>query len=296
MRFLAQLWPEDPGSIELLQEWFGYCLTYDTSQQKILLVVGPKRSGKGTIARVLRGVVGERNYVSPTLASLGSNFGLWPLIGKTVAVIGDARLSGRTDTALVAERLLNLSGEDAVTIDRKFLPGVTARLATRFAILTNELPKLGDSSGALAGRFLVLRMTRSFYGQEDVGLEGKLLRERPGILAWALEGLDRLRARKRFVQPESARELVTDLEDLSSPVGAFVKDCCDVGPGFEVLIDHLYQAWETWCKAEGREHPGEKRTFGRNLRAAVPTIADAQSRRDGTRVRVYHGIRLRPIA
>jgi putative DNA primase/helicase len=44
---------DDVEAIETLQEWCGYCLTTDTRQQKIFLVVGPKRSGKGTIARVL---------------------------------------------------------------------------------------------------------------------------------------------------------------------------------------------------------------------------------------------------
>ena len=49
---LDQLWAGDSESIAALQEWFGYCLTNDTRQQKILMIVGPKRSGKGTIARV----------------------------------------------------------------------------------------------------------------------------------------------------------------------------------------------------------------------------------------------------
>ena len=35
------------------------------------------------------------------------NFGLQPLLGKAVAMIQDARLSGRTDAAVVAERLLS---------------------------------------------------------------------------------------------------------------------------------------------------------------------------------------------
>jgi len=55
--FLSQLWPDDQESIQTLQEWFGYCLLPDTSQQKILFVLGAKRSGKGTIARVLTGLL-----------------------------------------------------------------------------------------------------------------------------------------------------------------------------------------------------------------------------------------------
>lgn len=49
--FLGQLFQDDLQAWDLLQEWFGYCLTGDTSQHKMLLIVGPRRSGKGTIAR-----------------------------------------------------------------------------------------------------------------------------------------------------------------------------------------------------------------------------------------------------
>lgn len=53
LAFLDQVWPDDPESIATLQQVFGYLLTADTSQQKSFLIVGPKRSGKGTIGRVL---------------------------------------------------------------------------------------------------------------------------------------------------------------------------------------------------------------------------------------------------
>ena len=61
------------ASIATLQEIVGYCLTSDTSQQKAFLIVGPLRSGKGTIVRVLEHLVGIDNKVNPTLAELGSN-------------------------------------------------------------------------------------------------------------------------------------------------------------------------------------------------------------------------------
>ena len=128
-RFLESLWPDDKQSVATLQEMFGYLLTLDTRQQKIFLLVGPKRSGKGTIARVLTGIVGKGNVAAPTLAGMATNFGLWSLIGKSVAIISDARLSGRADQVAVVERLLSISGEDAITIDRKNLQPLTCRVA-----------------------------------------------------------------------------------------------------------------------------------------------------------------------
>ena len=106
----------------------------------------------------------------PTLSSLAQNFGLAPLIGKPLAIISDARLGGRADVQVVVERLLSITGEDWLSIDRKFLPAWNGQLPTRFVILTNELPKLGDASGAIASRFIVLRLIQSFYGQEDQSL------------------------------------------------------------------------------------------------------------------------------
>jgi putative DNA primase/helicase len=192
LRFLKLLWPDDGQSRRILQEIFGYALTADTSQQKAFLVIGPKRSGKGTIGRVLARLVGIANAAAPTLASLGMNFGLAPLIGKRLAIISDARLGSRADQQIIVERLLSITGEDALTIDRKFLPAWTGRLQCRFLVLTNEIPQIADASGALVSRFVVLILRESFYGREDHNLSSRLLGELPGILHWSLKGLERL--------------------------------------------------------------------------------------------------------
>lgn len=289
IKFMEQLFGDDIESMEMLQEWMGYCLTADTSQHKMLLLVGPPRSGKGTIGRVLTRLVGAMNVVGPTTSSLAGNFGLQPLIDKSLAIVSDARFTGES-VATVVERLLCISGEDTLSIDRKFLGSISMKLPTRFMFLTNELPRLNDASTALARRFLVLRLTNSFYGQEDTTLTDQLVAELPGILLWAIEGWKRLRERGRFVQPESSEDAIRDLEDLASPVSAFVRDCCVVGRGHRVNVDDLYQAWKRWCEQDGRTLITNKHTFGRDLGAAV---ADIKRRRGTGMVSFYEGISLR---
>jgi putative DNA primase/helicase len=290
--FLARLWPGDEASVATLQEWCGYLLTPDTRQQKIVLLVGPKRSGKGTIARVIRALVGPANVVGPTLATLGTQFGLWPLLGKTVAMIHDARLSGRSDLAVITERLLSISGEDSQNVHRKNLPSLDARLTARFMILSNELPRLNDASGALAGRMIVLRLTESWYGREDIELTDRLLTELPGILLWAIAGWQRLRERGYFVQPEAGKELLGELADLCSPVGAFVRERCVLGPGYRVPVAELFATWKAWCETKGRKEPGTEQSFGRDLLAAVPTLRKVRPRDGEDRYRGYEGIAL----
>jgi putative DNA primase/helicase len=291
MRFLDALWPNEPESISLLQEWFGYMLTPDTSQQKALLVIGPKRSGKGTIARTLRSLVGENNTCGPTLSSLQTNFGLWPLIGKTAAIISDARLSGRSDQAVITERLLAISGEDAMTIDRKNMEPITTKLLTRFTIISNELPRLQDASGALASRLVILRLTRSFYGREDRALTEKIHKERAGIIHWAIEGWRRLNERGYFVQPEASEQLAEQMQELSSPIDAFVRERCEVGPECSIEIKELYKAWSDWCEDVGRDATGLQ-VFCKDLVALLPSLNRKHRRFGAHRSRWYDGIGL----
>ena len=291
LAFLDQLWWNDAESIVLLQEWFGYCLIADTSHQKMLLLVGPRRSGKGTIGRILTRLVGLANVVGPTTNSLAGPFGLQQLIGKSLAIVSDARFRG-DNVSIVTERLLCISGEDTLSIDRKFLGAVSMRLSTRFMFLTNELPRLNDASTALAGRFLILQLTQSFYGVEDLTLTDTLSAELPGIFLWALEGWDRLRARGYFVQPASVADAIEDLEELSSPVRAFVRECCAVLPELRVRLDTLYPAWEMWCVQTGRKATS-RQLFGRDLSSAVSGIKRRRALRSTPSTRAY---RSRPAA
>jgi len=293
IRFLQQLWPDDAESIELLGEFIGNSLVPDTSQQKILLMVGPKRAGKGTIARVWQQLIGEDNVVGPTLSGLQKNFGLAPLLGKLLGIINDARLSGRNDSTPVTELLLSISGEDRLTIDRKFKSPVTTKLSTRIVIITNEVPNLKDASGALASRLLVLPLTQSFLGHENTHLTDQLLEELPGIFNWALTGLARLRQRGRFRQPESGTPLVELLVELSSPIDTFIEQECRVGPEYKVGREQLWRRWCDWCESEGRSHAGTKAILGKQLAAAVPGLRKIRPAGEAGRTRMYVGIELR---
>ncbi|TSB24029.1 NTP-binding protein [Streptomyces benahoarensis] len=289
--FLGKIWPEDRESIDALQEWFGYVLSGRTDQQKILLIVGPTRSGKGTITRVLETLVGEGNKAGPTLASLATNFGLSPLLGKSLALISDARLSGR-DGQQVVERLLTISGQDTIDVDRKFRTPWTGKLPTRIMISSNELPNFGDSSGVIANRFIVLRTTASWLGREDSTLGNKLNAEMPGILNWALDGLDRLERAGRLTEPVASRDEITTMQDTASPASAFLRERCTTGPDHTTPVDALWAAWKDWAEDSGVP-PGTKALFGRNLLSVVPQLRRGKPRGpDGRQVPTYTGIAL----
>jgi putative DNA primase/helicase len=294
-RFLGQLWPGDFEAIDTLHEIFGYCLTADTSHPKIFNIIGPRRSGKGTIAKILGRLVGRQNVSSPTLASLSEQFGLAPLIGKLVAIIGDARLCGKVDHYVIVERLLSISGEDELNVNRKGIDHWIGQLLTRVVITSNEILKLPDASGAFSGRIVLLTLQNSFYGKEDRGLLGKLVPELSGILNLAIKGWYRLRSRGYFVTPASSASQMEQIEDLSSPIGQFVRERCEIGECWSVSVDALFDAWCAHCATQGRDHPGTKAVFGKDLTAAYPQIRKRRVGGDTAgREHVYYGIKIRP--
>jgi putative DNA primase/helicase len=293
LAFLGELWPEEPDAISVLGEWFGYVISGRLDLHKILLNVGPTRGGKGVIARVLTGLVGRKNVAGPTLNSLGGDFGLAPLIGKPLAIISDARFVGKNGN-IVVERLLSISGEDMLTVNRKYRDQWTGKLPSRLHVISNELPRLGDASTAVVGRIVLLLLSRSWLGKEDHELERRLHGELSGILNWALAGLERLTVDNgnRFTRLASAEEAIATMRDLASPVAAFVREKCDFGADKEVEVDLLFGAYKTWC--EENEHPkASKQMFGRDLRAAVPAVRRTRPRDGSGRHYVYTSIAIR---
>ena len=283
LHFLQQVWPDDPESISALQEWCGYVVAGRLDLHKILLWVGPPRGGKGVTGRVMAQLIGSENVAGPTLHSLGGEFGLAPLLGKSLAIISDARLGAGNTT--VVERLLTISGEDRITVNKKYEQQWTGTLPARFVVLSNELPEFADASAAIVSRFVLLISRRSWLGQEDHELEPDLQRELAGILNWSLDGLERLERQHRFTQPTSSRQAVDEMVLLASPIRAFVRDqCAEHG---SIPCAELYAAWTAWATANGHR-PGSLQMFGRNLRAAYPLITTSQPREAGKQERRWY--------
>jgi putative DNA primase/helicase len=126
-----------------------------------------------------------------------------------------------------------------------------------------------------------------------ISLGERLEAELPGILLWAIEGLRRLKAHGKFVQPESSAMLIRHFEMASSPALAFVTDCCVLEPEAVVTKDALYNAYTQWQSNEGRTYVLDKNTFSSKLYSAFPgIITEGRPRTDGKRTRVFYGVRL----
>jgi putative DNA primase/helicase len=160
----------------------------------------------------------------------------------------------------------------------------------------NDLPNVPDQANALEPRLNVLYFGNSYVGREDLGLKLRLRKEAEAgkLINFALAGLKDLRLAKKFVMPETARLLIKQLRELTTPVSAFIADCCELPPPgdrYYVIVDQLYDAWAEWCKHSGR-NPSVKQQFGRWFTAACPSATTTRVRLNGKRHRIYEGVQL----
>lgn len=292
--FVEQCAQGDESWIAGLAMWFGYNLTTDTSLQRMAMLVGPPRAGKGITARVLRAILGEDNVVAPKISSLSDRFGLWPFIGKLAAIAYDVRIGRSSDAIAIVETILSITGEDPQTIDRKNLAPMTLRLPTRLTFVGNELLNLPDPSGALAARLLVFPFTISHQDVEDETLEQRIMAELPGIANWALIGLRMLRQHGKLLAPHSGQEQKEEFVRLTSPMKGWIEDRVETGEELgPTEANALYDDWKEWCEDQGRE-PGSKASFGAKLRSAIPLVKRVRLGPRGQQTYRYMGIRLVP--
>jgi putative DNA primase/helicase len=293
--FLDQVLEGDVDRIALLQEWFGYVLCGGTELQKILSMFGPKRCGKGTVMRVLVALLGEQYVAAPsTLDSLAGPFGEQKLIGARLAIFSDVQWVG-SHLAEAVGILLAISGEDHRDVARKNRTEWKGKLPTRFMFAGNDRPKFPNVSGALPGRMEQLQFRVSFYGRENIGLTGELLAELAGIFNWALEGWRRLeRQGGKFTQSTLGTEAAAEVERNASPITAFVKDECVVGPDCSIEFDELFKEYSRWRAVERVDGVITTASVSRNLTSAFPMV---NTKRNGSsrsgRTYMTYGLRMR---
>jgi putative DNA primase/helicase len=233
---LSQVFEGDDERVRLLQEYMGYCLTPDAALQKMLVMVGLSRAGKGVIRSVVEAMVGKDKTVGYNLRRLLSNFGLYPLLNAQVALVGEVELT-RGEHVAVLEMLKSITGQDPQTIEIKHNANMfSAVLPTKFIISCNAMPNFKDPSGALANRMLLLNFNRSFAGREDTSLfEKKLQPEIEGICQWALEGLKRVRT-EGWTIPKTMRAAIDSFSRENNTALAFLQDCCRVHPDYATPV------------------------------------------------------------
>ena len=287
---------QDFDKINLYQEWGGYILTPMTKYQKLMLMRGPAGAGKSLLAGLLGEMVGPEQWVAPSFSDMASDFGLQDLIGKQVAIMDEAKVPQSADAMKALETILKITGEGTFNIQRKYLTSLSSyKFATKFTLTCNELPNLPDPNGAMTRRLLILDFPRSFEDKADPDLHKKLRQELPGIILWHLKGLKRLMEAGRFTTPVEMKESIREWNTATSPMAAFIEECCDQDKEYEVPKEKVYDAWRQWAEEHGMRTISKTRMFERFKGNSLYVTSDSYMK-EGHKHSVFRGIKLKPWA
>jgi len=256
----------------------------DRSHQKLFMLMGAPRGGKGTFAKLCEMLVGAGNFQGIDDHALGYMFGLQEAIGKMLVTITEAGDLAQKQVS----RLKAATGNDDFTVPMKHSSAFTGKISCNWLMQTNNVIALPDSSAAIMTRLKILRFNHSFLGSEDSELPRKLRAELPAIAAWARVGYLRFIGQGRLSDNPHADSLMDILRESSSTMSSFVRECCIVAESLNVSKSDFFEKYSKWL-AENDHDPVTRRNVKLELISVAPTVNESRTSKE----RQWIGIRLK---
>lgn len=245
LKTLNEILENDKNKIEILQEFFGYCLTRDTKYHKALLLLGESRSGKSTILSTLRAMIGENNCSSVPLKYIANPQCTSMLVNKLVNI--DTDVSAKA-VEFEAEFKTITSGEPLHSNQKYILPFDFIPFC-KLIMAANIFPRITDHSSAFYNRLILVPCDRVFEPKEqNKDLPEQLKSELSGILNWSLEGLNRIQERKGFKEYDFMNEAVKELEDDNNPINLFFDEHIEIDLETYIEKGELYEKYKLWTE------------------------------------------------
>jgi putative DNA primase/helicase len=248
-QFLRETVP-DPSDRLKLQEFAGYCLMHwQLPHHKGLFLVGPTASGKSTFLDTIRAMLGGDTTASLTPQQMTSErFGGAELYGAWANIRNDIPAQMIDNTGTFKE----LVAGDPVKAEKKFKDPFMFSPTAKHLFSANQLPEASTDDEAFYRRILLVAFPETIPRSErDSRLDDKLERELPGILNWALDGLERMRAEGGFTGDRPPGQTQETWEKWCNSVKRFVQVCVEEAGDETLPKSDAYHAYRAFCDGEG---------------------------------------------
>jgi putative DNA primase/helicase len=286
--FLLRAMGGNERLVAFLQRAVGYSLTGHTNEQVLLLMYGVGANGKSTFLETLRTLLADYAAITDFTTFLkrdgeGARNDLARLVGTRFVSAVEAEAGKPLAEALVKQ----LTGGDTITARFLFKEFFDFRPQFKIWLAANHKPHVSGSDHGIWRRIRLIPFTVTIPEHErDPKLTLKLIEELPGILAWAVRGCLAWREQGLGV-PDEVRSATDAYRDEMDVYGGFLDEGCVVGPGTTVTAKELYEAYTTWCEANGERAKSQK-ALASGLRERGFEAAK------GTKgIRTWRGLRLR---
>lgn len=256
--------PDGPNKIALLQEFVGLSLLGLVPRtQKALVLYGSGGNGKGKLIEIIRGIFPPALITSVNPGDFASPIYRTALIGSRINVV-DEMPSVKMQRTDVLKALI--SG-DIMQAEAKYCMPVQFRPMAGHIFSVNDLPPAEDITRGFFRRFEVIEFGRrmDIAEESDRDIDRKVLREREGVLAWAIAGARRFLARGNYTSVKSSDALKDRWMESSDSVADFASE--RLTPSDDITLDNrdIYREYCRFCSEHGYDAK-DARTVGRTLR------------------------------
>lgn len=287
--FLQTIMQGSDELVQFLQTAFGYTLTGMVSEQCLFFCYGKGANGKSTVLDTLRGLLGEYGSVADFSTFLdrkqdGPRNDIARLAGSRMVTAIEAGDGHRLAESVVK----NLTGGDKITARLLYREAFEFVPTFKLWLATNHKPVIRGTDLGIWRRIRMIPFAHTVKDEDKVpDFAATFIPEWPGILNWALAGLERWLDRGAIVQPEAVADATSEYKEESDVLGAFLLECCEFGRDFSCAASDLYTAYVRWSEA-GREYTMTQTKFGRALEErdirSLKTSGHAPKRRVGLRL------------
>jgi len=246
---------QDGEDVKTIQEIFGYCLYRSNFLEKAFMFLGKGRNGKSKLNELIKRFVGAENCSGVTLEELEyDKFSAFNLMNKMVNLASDLSKTTLKKTGMFKKT----TGNDFMTVSRKFLPSVNFINHAKMIFACNDLPMTYDESDGFWDRWDMIDFKYKFVDNPIKEYEKKIDKriidkltsdkEMSGLLNFALDGLDRLLKNGKLTKSTSTKEMQRQWKRKSSSFNAFFEDYLEVSATGTVLVSDLNVSYFKYCE------------------------------------------------
>ena len=257
--------------VPMVLAYFGYCLYPNFPVHKVLGIFGRERVGKGTLGRVLKGIV-SHGFGSFNLARIltADRFQFTGIEGKNVLADFELKRKFKRGTVKDWSAFNNLFGQDVLSVEKK---GKEAqdRISKAKGIVIGNLPIFSVDDAAAIERWLPL-VTKSVKPKHFMPNMDQEIVEKEGdkVATLLIRVLFALIDRGWIFPGQLTSESTVDLmERLADPVENFIEECTEPMDGIAVEVNKAYDAFENWCADKGIT-PVSAQTFKKSFGWTYP--------------------------
>ena len=274
-QFLHDVFENDEERIRLAQEWLGYLLTCETRAQMALILYGSGGNGKSVFSTVIENLIGRQNISFASITDLSNQFIRATLFDKQLVMSLENEI-GSLNTQYFKQIV---GGDTCITASHKGQKPFEFFPICKIVMSTNNLPDTRDRSEGFYRRLSFLHFSKHFSENErDVNLSDKLKDELPGILNFALDGLERLRENEyRFSDCKSSVSLLAEYRTEQNPFLEFANECLLIGnPKMKEENRIVYSSFKNWCGLNGHRNFSNvsSKKFWRELDHAIILLGE----------------------